>query len=214
MLNKDEIARRRALHPQEWSAVDSWAKYIATQELQVLKDEIATNPECDVAKKVAWLAFGDRDLRVLEMLEQVGYSFHETDDVWAVDSHLCQAIEYGRDCPGVVKWLLDRGASPVRSTMNHWTPLHLAAIRNYTDVMAVLLERGVPVDIGTEIDGNWTPLMEACRAGASESVALLLKHRADATRCCRMIGDSVLEIATKRKHVEIIAMINAATRRR
>jgi hypothetical protein len=63
--------------------------------------------------------------------------------------------------------------------MNRWTPLHLAAIRDYTQVLGVLLERGADVDIGTEIDGDWTPLMEGCRSGSVHAVAALIQHGAD-----------------------------------
>jgi ankyrin repeat protein len=209
MIDKDELKRRRAMHPHDWSLVDSWAKYIATQDIRVLQDEITTNPESDVVKGLLYFAFGDHDIRVLELLEQSGVSFQEGDDPWSIDSVLCNAIENGGDCPEVVCWLMDRGASPVRCTMNRWTPLHLAAIRDYPLVMTALLERGVAVDIGTEIDGNWTPLMEACRTGSVDAVALLLEHRADVNRCCGMVGDGLLEIANKNRHPKIVAMLDS-----
>src|SRR5690349_15767278 len=79
MLDKDEIARSRAIQPHDWSVVDSWAKYVATQDIRVLKDELATNPEADVVRGLLYFAFGDRDIRVLELLEQSGISFQEND---------------------------------------------------------------------------------------------------------------------------------------
>lgn len=212
MLDKDEIARRKASHPHEWSIVDSWARYVATRDIGVLADEIATNPGADVVKGLLRFAFGDHDLRVLELLEQSGVSFRESDDRWSIDSVLCDAVENGGDCPEVVRWLLDRGAGAVRCTMNRWTPLHLAAIRNHCQVIAVLLDRGVNIDVGTEIDGDRSPLMEACRAGAVDAVSLLLKRGADANRCDGMTGESVLEIARRSGHPEIVATIAAKSR--
>jgi hypothetical protein len=212
MLDNDEISRRRAARPHDWSVVDSWSKYVATGDMRILQDEIGTNPESDVTTGFLYFAFGDRDLRVLEMLAESGVSFQETDDPWAIDSILCNAMEQGGDCPDVVCWLLDHGASKMRCTMNRWTPLHVAAIRNYPQVIAVLLERGVNVDVGTVIDGDWTPLMEACRAGAKDSVAILLKHGADPTRCCRMIGTSTVKIAKDAKQSEIVTMLEDAMR--
>ena len=75
----------------------------------------------------------------------------------------------------------------------------------------MLLEAGAVVDMGTGIDGDWTPLMEACRAGAEDSVALLLERGADAKRTCAMLGETVLEIAKKHHHPEIVAILEAAT---
>ena len=47
MLNKDEMARQKAAHPHDWSVIDSWAKYVATLDIDVLRDEIATKLAID-----------------------------------------------------------------------------------------------------------------------------------------------------------------------
>ena len=70
--------------------------------------------------------------------------------------------------------LLDRGA---RLDPPGWTPLHYAASGPATELVALLLDRGAPID-AVSPNGS-TPLMLAARYGAIDSAELLLARGAD-----------------------------------
>lgn len=79
---------------------------------------------------------------------------------------------------GQVAWmrrLIERGAKPHHEG---WSPIHYAATGPEPQAVALLLERGVPVDARSP--NGTTPLMMAARYGSERSVALLLQRGADA----------------------------------
>lgn len=80
---------------------------------------------------------------------------------------------------GRVAWmqrLLDRGAQVHK---NGWSPIHYAATGPEVKAVAVLLERGAPVE--AQSPDKDTPLMMAARYGAEASVDLLLARGASAS---------------------------------
>ncbi len=80
---------------------------------------------------------------------------------------------------GQVAWmrrLLERGAAPHK---DGWSPIHYAATGPDVKALALLLERGAPVE-ATSPDKD-TPLMMAARYGAEASVDLLLARGASAS---------------------------------
>jgi len=79
---------------------------------------------------------------------------------------------------GQVAWmrrLLERGAKPHHEG---WSPIHYAATGPEPQAVALLLDRGVPIDARSP--NGTTPLMMAARYGSERSVALLLQRGADA----------------------------------
>ena len=79
---------------------------------------------------------------------------------------------------GQVAWmqrLLDRGAQVHKEG---WSPIHYAATGPEVKAVALLLERGAPVEASSP--GKDTPLMMAARYGAEASVDLLLARGASA----------------------------------
>lgn len=80
---------------------------------------------------------------------------------------------------GQVVWmrrLLERGAAAHK---DGWSPIHYAATGSEVKAVALLLERGVPVEaLSPDKD---TPLMMAARYGAEASVDLLLARGASAS---------------------------------
>jgi ankyrin repeat protein len=73
--------------------------------------------------------------------------------------------------------LLQRGA-PVHK--DGWSPIHYAATGPEPQVIALLLDKGAPID--AESPNRSTPLMMASRYGSEAGVDLLLKRGADARR--------------------------------
>ena len=73
-----------------------------------------------------------------------------------------------------VRRLVERGAKIHREG---WSPIHYAATGNEPKVVALLLDRGAPVDAVSP--NRSTPLMMAARYGAEGNVDLLLARGAD-----------------------------------
>jgi uncharacterized protein len=73
-----------------------------------------------------------------------------------------------------VQRLLERGAKVHR---DGWSPLHYAATGSEPKVVALLLDRGAPIDAASP--NRSTPLMMAAQYGAEASVDLLLARGAD-----------------------------------
>jgi len=78
---------------------------------------------------------------------------------------------------GDLEWtrlLIERGA---KAHQDGWSPLHYAATGNEPRIVALLLDRGAPIDAPSP--NRTTPLMMAARYGAEASVDLLLARGAD-----------------------------------
>jgi ankyrin repeat protein len=78
---------------------------------------------------------------------------------------------------GELAWasrLIERGAKVQREG---WSPLHYAATGPEPKIVAMLLDRGAPIDARSP--NNTTPLMMAAGYGAESSVDLLLARGAD-----------------------------------
>lgn len=77
----------------------------------------------------------------------------------------------------LVPALLERGADPKQSVTGGRTALHEAARAGFTEVVKLLLDKGVEVDAVQDDNwgNNWTPLGLACEFGHSGTVRLLLK---------------------------------------
>ncbi|WP_091390294.1 ankyrin repeat domain-containing protein [Amycolatopsis pretoriensis] len=71
--------------------------------------------------------------------------------------------------------LLDHGADPARGNVHGWTPLHQAAYSNLPHLLALLLDRGAPVDVAARGDGG-TPLVVALFWGHREATETLAEH--------------------------------------
>ena len=101
----------------------------------------------------------------------------------------------------VAKVLLDNGAK-VDLQYNGSSPLCIATWLGHIEVVKLLLERGAKVDL---IYNSQSPLMIACQEGQTAVAKVLLDHDAD-TYLRNNKGQTALEIAKEKNHVDIISL--------
>ena len=79
----------------------------------------------------------------------------------------------------VVRWLLDHGADADMESQSDllWTPIMLAAVNGYLEVVRILLEHGVHINAASK--HGYTSLSQSTYYGHVETVRLLLHHGAD-----------------------------------
>lgn len=106
------------------------------------------------------------------------------------------------DCPEVIQFLLDQGASVERRDTNNDTPLHLAARHRWIKSAEVLLRNGAKVDADTVIDQGETSLMIAASSADLEMIELLLDYGADPRKQDRY-SRTAIEYARLAKHPTI-----------
>ncbi|MFZ6772555.1 ankyrin repeat domain-containing protein [Undibacterium sp. SXout7W] len=85
-----------------------------------------------------------------------------------------------------------------------WAPLHYAAAKGNTDIIALLLEHFAYID--TESPNKTTPLMMAVRSGKLEAVSLLLEEGAD-PHLKNTLGLTALDFAEEIEQREIAALL-------
>ena len=106
-----------------------------------------------------------------------------------------------------VQRFLDRGA---RVHKPGWSPIHYAATGPRSETVALLLDRGAPLD--PESPNRTTPLMMAARYGSEASVDLLLARGADAKRK-NDLGMTAVEFARQSGRDFLIARLQNAAQR-
>lgn len=85
-----------------------------------------------------------------------------------------------------------------------WAPLHYAAAKGNTEIIALLLEHFAYID--TESPNKTTPLMMAVHSGNLDAVSLLLQEGAD-PRLKNMQGMTALNFAEEIEQREIAALL-------
>ncbi|OVA14137.1 zinc finger protein [Macleaya cordata] len=87
------------------------------------------------------------------------------------------------------------------------SPLHFAAARGHTEIVALLLENGA--DVNSRNYCGQTALMHACRYGHWEVVQTLLLFRSNVTRADYLSGRTALHFAAVNGHVRCIRLVVA-----
>jgi len=72
--------------------------------------------------------------------------------------------------------LLKRDACVHIKTNEGRKALHIAAEKNHTDMIKILLQHGA--DVNSLCFEGWTPLMDACNAGSVAAIELLMENGA------------------------------------
>jgi len=150
------------------------------------------------------LAMRDNSTRVAEALWQ-----HRALDVNALnaDDETPMMMAALRGHTAWVQRFLDRGT---RVHKPGWSPIHYAATGPRSETVALLLDRGAPLD--AESPNRSTPLMMAARYGSEASVDLLLARGADAKRK-NDLGLTAVEFARQSGRDFLIARLQKAAQR-
>ncbi|HET9821875.1 MAG TPA: ankyrin repeat domain-containing protein [Burkholderiaceae bacterium] len=164
-------ASRAGSYDEFFSAVERDDSRGVTQWLQRGFDPNSRNPQ---GQAPLHLALRDGQLAVAEVLwAQASLDVDAANA--ALETPLMMAALKGR-----IEWvrrLLDRGA---RVHQPGWSAIHYAAAGPEPRVVALLLDRGAPIE--AESPNRTTPLMMAAGYGVEGSVDILLARGADARR--------------------------------
>ncbi|HEX4916060.1 MAG TPA: ankyrin repeat domain-containing protein [Vicinamibacterales bacterium] len=150
------------------------------------------------------LAMRDGSSKVAETLWQ-----HRQLDLDALnaDDETAMMLAALRGQSAWVQRFLDRGAKVHKTG---WSPIHYAATGPKMELVALLLDRGAPID--AESPNRSTPLMMAARYGTEASVDLLLARGADAKRK-NDLGLSAVEFARQSGRDFLIERLRKAAQR-
>lgn len=130
-------------------------------------------------------------------------------DRWLRGRVLLDAVKSG--CQTTLSRLLESYEDPVEKEEAHSTALPYAAWNDKTDIVMMLLRRGVDVNVRDE-PSKTTALIEAARNGSPGLVALLLEQGAD-PRCRDYMDESAYDCARRRRNEEIAQLVAAACAR-
>lgn len=128
------------------------------------------------------------------------------------DARLENAFREGAAAEAIAD-LVDANPHLLAPEVDGETPLHLAAMYNRPELVAVFVERAVPIDGARHPDfalGGATALFLAVQAGHADVVAELLKHGADLDRGP---GGRARLHELARRHPEIQRMLEQAEHR-
>ena len=126
------------------------------------------------------------------------------------DSYALQLLEAARNNKKseVIK-LLNRGVSVNTQIYNGYTALHMAAFKEYKEILKVLLAKGADPNLtyrdARGVTGN-TALLGVVEQGNKELVKMLIKAGAD-VNACNAQGSTALTYAVINGHTEIVKLL-------
>lgn len=173
-----------------------WDAYRAHQSLDLLRDDILTDPwyrvPQTVHESVLYFAVSACDPAAAALLIDLGESPNLPDDSgFPLLHHAVDLAEEQHEFPDslrVIELLLKGGADPNRLGMDG-TALHRAAGWGLIDVARLLLQHGANIEARMLVDGELTPLMHATLSDEPQMVAFLLSAGADPlARCAAYMG--------------------------
>ncbi|XP_059471144.1 uncharacterized protein LOC132194090 [Neocloeon triangulifer] len=91
-------------------------------------------------------------------------------------------------------------------SMNGKTALHIAAERNYTHIVKLLVKEGA--DHRSKDNNDWTPLHFAARFGSIDMLRFLVDHDSDACRDLTNYNENALHLAACNKDVQMCKYLN------
>lgn len=127
------------------------------------------------------------------------------------DSYGCSplwiAISEGHN--QIARYLLEQGADCHEANKkNGKRPFHIATQRHMIDILAMLLDRGVDVNCGTENTSSITALQLAAMDGECSIVKFLLEKGANANIICKN-GLTPLDEAEYRNNMAVVSLLKS-----
>jgi ankyrin repeat protein len=184
-------------------------------DLEKIKTLLNDNPdlvfsEGSIALQVA---VGKGFKEMAELLRQRGvhdYRTHGVEDKTPETTSILEAAQKG-NLKDVKHWI-SQNPKCVSVRENDYlaaTPLHLAATRNYKEIVDVLLAHGAEVNVK---DGNgWTPLHFAAERGYRDVVESLLNH--GGINCTNKQGRTPSQEAKNNGHHDLAAFISGCAQK-
>lgn len=119
-----------------------------------------------------------------------------------------QLIEASRKCSiAAIKPLIDAGANVnIRDRAVGWTPLHLVACEDHTELARLLIEAGA--DVNARSNDGWTPLHCAAFDDGADLAELLLDAGAQVNARDKH-GQTPLSLAEFEQHTEVADLLRA-----
>lgn len=154
--------------------------------LQLMQRGFDPNSRDESGQTAMTLAAREGSTRVLEVLLQQPRIDLNAKNLDGESALMLVAIKGQTD---MARRMIERGAAVHQPG---WNPLHYAACGPDPKIVAMLLDRGAPID--ARAPNGSTPLMMAAQYGSEATVMLLLERRAD-TRLTNTQGLTAAEFA-------------------
>ena len=105
----------------------------------------------------------------------------------------------------LTKWLVQHGGADVNAqTSSGRTPLVIASMFGYTEMLRTLIELGA--DVNFETSDRTTPLIAAAKEGRESSVLVLLQYDANIDKQ-NVDGTTALMVAAERKQLHVLRLL-------
>ncbi len=164
-----ELEKELGLNFDDYKKMAEINSFSYEYNIQKFKDEILKEkPDLDFVEKVILRGFLKPDSEVIWYHKGFG------------DECYTNLLSYAAYINSVecTKYLLDKGANPLKRDDTDKVALHYAADSNSVDVGNILIER-FPESVQVKSYVGWTPLHSACSYGSEMMARILIQNNAD-----------------------------------
>ncbi|XP_055853420.1 ankyrin-1-like [Episyrphus balteatus] len=221
-----EVAKLLLTNGADVNATDESEKppiYYSTYNSDVNMTKLLLSHGANVQKRPELLRIATNKLckEIIEILLEKQVDIDATDKFGRTALHMTASQEYEGFCdflniddtpPEVIKTkaeiakiLLINGANVnAKTTKNRLTALHIACVKQFINVVEVLLEFQADVDC---VAKGFTPLHIAAEKGNSTIIEMLVKHNMNIVNSKQENGDTALHIAAKKGHQNALEIL-------
>ncbi|KAJ9554962.1 hypothetical protein OSB04_009576 [Centaurea solstitialis] len=130
-------------------------------------------------------------------------------DALRLGDSLCEAARKGEI--RTVNRLLEDGVTVNGQDQHGWTVLHRASFKGHTEVVEILMKKGVDIDIDARDEDGYTALHCAVESGHVDVLELLVKRGAD-IEARTNTGVTAMQIAESLNNTEIARVLSKTTK--
>jgi ankyrin repeat protein len=210
---KGDAARLRELMSLEWAETGAYTRALTTAAekgyAEVVKMLLAAGAEANSSALTTAAEKGYAE--IAKMLLAAGAIVNAGGHFSQLTPLMAAASEGHTE---VVQALLEAGADVNKGMFGeHETALYYAAQKGHAETARLLLQKGANPNGGEGARWGKAPLLAAVENGHTEVVRALLEAGAD-VRVTKFMGGTALELAREKGNVEIIRLLQEATKRR